>query len=308
MFDDVFQMMGSECDGQGYDGSGADAAQPFDNVGADYQTMPNPWGGVNVFGGGHTITTSPNAWGGVNIHDTLGQNLKTEHISDLNQVSDEPEQSQGLSNEIISSSETTFLGSCDSIYLDPDTLVENEIDPVNNVVVHGNVQSDAQFVQGQTTDSCALMAQEQFIEKYYGEKIPEQELIDFATDMNVYSPGQGTNPMGWDLLLNRFEIDHTHLNHARMDDLVTAVESGNDAFIAVDAAHFYDDPTIPSGSGHAVVVTGDGQDPQTGEVRGFYVNDTNHPGTPLYKTIAEMNECWYGQMISVPDPSTTKLG
>jgi len=152
------------------------------------------------------------------------------------------------------------------------------------------------------------MAQEQFIEKYYDVEIPEQALVDFATRMNVYSPGHGTDPMGWDMLLNHFGIDHECLFHASVDDLVSAVKNGNDVFLAVDASPFYNDPTIPSGSGHAVVVTGDGTDRQAGEVRGFYINDTNHPGTPLFKTIADLEECWHGQMISVPDPALSNRG
>ncbi len=185
--------------------------------------------------------------------------------------------------------------------MDADQLVEGGVDAVHGGIVRGNVQQDAELVDQQTGQTCALMAQEQFLEKYFGVDIPEGELAAFASEMNVFDPEGGTVSMGWDIFLDHVGIPHENLYNVEMDSLIDAVKSGKDVFVPVNFDGYMEDPYSYPGGGHAVVITGWNEDPDTGEVRGFYINDSNFPGTPVYKTVEEFEQCWQGHMISVPD-------
>ena len=90
--------------------------------------------------------------------------------------------------------------------LSPEDFQRNgTYDPKHNCVVEGSVLSDLVLVDKQTTGSCSLMAQEQFVERYLGHSVSEKELIDLAWDQGVYGQGVvgffngGTNFAGLDL-------------------------------------------------------------------------------------------------------------
>ena len=194
-------------------------------------------------------------------------------------------------------------------FFDPDDIVRSSdfsqngsYDTKNNLVVVGNVASDIDFIGEQTHGSCSLMAQEQFVHRYIGKPIPEEYLEWQAEKWGVYSPDIGTVEEGQEMILEHFDIPHERIYNPDLEDIVASMSKGNDVLIGVDARDFYQDPSIPPGSGHAVALVGRGLDPVTGELAGFYVTDSNFPGAAHYLPVDQLAGCWDGaDMITVPE-------
>lgn len=194
---------------------------------------------------------------------------------------------------------------------DPDVLksghfdANGTFDPVNECNVEGDVVGDMEFVNRQTHGSCSLMAQEQFVERWVGEDIPEHVLEDIAGSWGVYTPDGGTNFAGQDAILDYYGVPHQRYPLANIEMLDQAIANGDDAILGVDAREFYGDPTIPPNSGHAVSVVGRGVDPATQETKGFYFTDSNFPGTARFMSVEELSDCWFRDMIVVSTSQPT---
>ena len=176
-------------------------------------------------------------------------------------------------------------------------------DVKNNVIVEGNVADDIKYVDQQTHGSCSLMAQEQFVERYTGQPIPEDYLEWRAEKWGVYDPDIGTEFSGQTMVLDHFNIPYERHYLCDLEDLDDALQSDNDAIIGVDARVFYDDPGIPPGSGHAVAVVGRGVDPVTHEVKGYYVTDSNFADAAHFVDAERLENAWTGlsDMIVIPN-------
>ena len=176
-------------------------------------------------------------------------------------------------------------------------------DVKNNVIVEGNVADDIKYVDQQTHGSCSLMAQEQFVERYTGQPIPEDYLEWRAEQWGVYDPDIGTDWGGQTMVLDHFHIPYERHLFSDLSDLDEALQSDNDMIIGVDARSFYGDSSIPPGSGHAVAVVGRGIDPETHEVKGYYVTDSNFSETAHFVDAERLNDSWGGDMIVIPNKS-----
>ena len=194
-------------------------------------------------------------------------------------------------------------------FFDPDDIVrsgdfsgDGSVDTKNNLVVVGDVASDINFISGQTHGSCSLMAQEQFVHRLTGKPIPEEYLEWQAEKWGVYHPDIGTVTEGQEMILDHFNIPYDRDFNPDLDDIVNSMSKGNDVLIGVDAREFYQDPSIPPGSGHAVALVGRGLDPETGDLKGFYVTDSNYPGAAHFVPTERLEASWDGtDMISVPE-------
>lgn len=178
-------------------------------------------------------------------------------------------------------------------------------DPVNGCIVEGDVLDDMAFVDQQTHGSCSLMAQEQFVERWIGEDVPEQVLEDIAGNWGVYTPEGGTNFAGQDAVLDYFGVPHQRYPAADIEMLEQAIANGDDAILGVDAREFYCDPMMPPNSGHAVSVVGRGIDPATQATKGFYFTDSNYPGTTRFVSVEKLSGCWFHDMIVVSTSQPT---
>jgi hypothetical protein len=179
-------------------------------------------------------------------------------------------------------------------------------DPEHGCVVVGDVAHDMQYVDKQTGPTCALMAQEQFVERYRHYDIPESVLAWRAQEWGYYQPeglSAGTNWFGQEAVLEAFDIPHSREHGASIQELDASLENGNDVLIGVDARSFYHDPTMPWGAGHQVAVVGWGVDPSSRETVGYYITDTNCPNTVRFLNVKQLEGCWSRDMISVAAPS-----
>lgn len=174
-------------------------------------------------------------------------------------------------------------------------------DSVNHLIVVGDVEQDVNYVDRQTAGSCSLMAQEQFVHRYLGESVPENLLEAMGERDQVYDPEIGTIPEGQTRILEHFGVPFERDNHSTMKKLEYELDHDHDCIVGVDARVFYNDPTIPPHSGHAVAVVGKGVDPITGETRGFYVTDSNYPNGAHFLTLDDFQDCWHKDMISIPN-------
>lgn len=175
-------------------------------------------------------------------------------------------------------------------------------DPVNECVVSGRVDQDIQYIQEQFGETCSLMAQEQFIYRYTGERYSEAELSALASEMGVFTPEGGTNFIGWDALLKATGVPTvSQYFTAGPDQLHDIITSGHDALVGVDARTFYDDPNIPPGSGHAVSIVGYGNDPDSGAFKGYYFTDSNYPGQARFVEADAFHATWNNSFIAIPE-------
>lgn len=175
-------------------------------------------------------------------------------------------------------------------------------DPINECIVHGDVVRDIEYIDAQTGPTCSLMAQEQFVERYTRQDIPEDVLAWRAETWGYYQPDgldAGTNWVGQTAVLEHFSIPHSREIFASVEEMDASLQAGNDILIGVDARDFYDDPSLPPGSGHAVAVVGWGADPDSGRICGYYITDSNFPGTVRFITRDALEQAWYRDMISV---------
>jgi len=192
-----------------------------------------------------------------------------------------------------------------SLLTDSAFSADGSYDHSNGCRVMGGVVGDIEYVDGQTGPTCSLMAQEQFVERYINQDIPEPVLEWRAESWGYYEPaglGAGTNWLGQASLLEHFDIPHSREFGASIDDLDASLAAGNDVIIGVDARVFYQDATLPPGSGHAVAVVGWGCDPATGETVGYYITDSNFPGTVRFVAPQQLGRSWQSDMISVAAP------
>lgn len=193
---------------------------------------------------------------------------------------------------------------CETLRAD-DFSNQGTYDLKNNVFVEGNVVNDMQFVDLQTHGSCSLMAQEQFVNRYLGQSIPEEYLEWAANKWGVYSPDLGTDVNGQSMVLDHFNIPHgEHEFNCEIADLNNAISNNEDIIIGVDARDFYEDMGIPPDSGHAVAVVGRGINPVTNEISGYYITDSNYPQSVHFVSVDKLERAWQGDMITVPEKIT----
>ena len=190
----------------------------------------------------------------------------------------------------------------------PDDLVtandfsaDGTIDLKNNLIVQGNAARDLQFVQQQTGSTCLLMAQEQLIHRYTGEATPEFLLELAAEQSGIYTPGENGGSAFSARLLEELKIPHETSFGRDIDDLSKAIVENKDVVINVNTRGFYEDPTFAPESGHAVTVVAQGFDPETQELKGFYVTDSNFSQRAHLITVEKMKTVWRGDMIAVPE-------
>lgn len=193
-----------------------------------------------------------------------------------------------------------FFNDSDDIVRASNFSADGTMDMKNNVIVEGNVANDIQFTDLQTHGSCSLMAQEQFVNRYIGQSLPEDYLEWLAGRAGVYSPDVGTDYNGQTLLLEHFHIPHERFT-GDIEDLDKTLSENKDVIIGVDAREFYGDATIPPGSGHAVAIVGRGLNPESHEVEGYYVTDSNYPQSAHFVSVEKLNGSWYGDMIAIPE-------
>ncbi len=114
------------------------------------------------------------------------------------------------------------------------------------------------------------------------------------------SPDCGPHVNGQTKVLEHFNIPHQRFT-GDLDDIDKALSEHKDIIIGVDAREFYQDASIPAGSGHAVAIVGAGLDPDSHEISGYYITDSNHPNAVHLVEVDRLSSSWNHDLITVPE-------
>lgn len=129
--------------------------------------------------------------------------------------------------------------------------------------------------------TCGLVSCEDIL-RQFGVDVTEGDVVRFAVENGLCEVSAdardsgGSSPYTQALILK----EHGVPAHVEVLDgferLADCVEHGHGVIVSVNAGVLWDDPqAFESGqSNHAVVVTGVARDPLTGEIQGFFINDS----------------------------------
>jgi len=131
--------------------------------------------------------------------------------------------------------------------------------------------------------SCANVANE------FGNNVSEEQAVRYATDNGLCGSEGGTNPDSREQILDGLGVDSTRVPVNTLEDIAQPIENGQGEIIRVNAGELWNDPgAYDQGNyNHAVQVTGVVRDSTSGQIEGFYVNDSGLP-----------NDAGSGQFVS----------
>jgi hypothetical protein len=148
----------------------------------------------------------------------------------------------------------------------------------------GDPQGKAKNIIHQKNGTCAVEAQYEVL-KSYGQYVTPKGLADEAFRKGYYHEPQLKSGafLGGTFLDNEGKLlqDHglsvhvfppTSKNAARNGELDKAIKDNGGALASVESSRLWDDPAHPGG--HEIFVTGEEVSNKTGQVLGYYINDT----------------------------------
>ena len=122
-------------------------------------------------------------------------------------------------------------------------------------------------IQQQYDDTCAIKSQ-QLILNDFGVPVTENQLVNQAEQLNIYSPGSGTSPQDVGKLLMLNGVDCTQHENATIYDLTSALAQGQKVIIGVDSGELWNngvlspfmnqvtDRLVGEQADHALIVAG----------------------------------------------------
>jgi len=172
---------------------------------------------------------------------------------------------------------------------------------VAGTAADSHLQGDNEFgYQG----DCGLVSSENILDSF-GIDVSENDVVKFAIDNNLCDTGTGTGSddpsmLGGTSVEGQAEVltDMGVPAHGEtggtLEDLAANIENGHGVIAEVDAGVIWNDPNS-SGNGqanHAIVVSGVVRDPATGQIEGFYVNDSGAGEAGKFYDAATFEKAW----------------
>jgi uncharacterized protein YvpB len=183
-------------------------------------------------------------------------------------------------------------------------------------VVTGDVVGLAEFSHPQGDNpfgfegTCGLVSCEDVL-RQFGVEVTEADVVEHAVLNGQCYVGDdpamagGTTPESRVALLADYQIPAHVESGQSLEDLAADVEQGSGVIISANAGYLWDDPNAfdTGQSNHAVVVTGVARDPETGQIQGFFINDsgTGQAGQFVDATTMDMAYIQTGGMAVVTD-------
>ena len=173
-------------------------------------------------------------------------------------------------------------------------------------VVIGDPEGDKAFThrQGQNSlgflGTCGLCSCENVL-RSFGLDVSETSMVIFASELGLCEadspdPAQcgGASPMAIAEILTRHGVPADCAFGGSLEELAGNIEQGRGVIIGVNAGALWNDANSDSGgpANHAITVTGVARDPSTGEVQGFFINDSGPGRAAQFVDAALMRECW----------------
>jgi len=164
-----------------------------------------------------------------------------------------------------------------------------ELSPLGrDIVVTGNPNAYADFCheQGQNdlgfSGDCGLCSAQDVLNQF-GVDVSENDVVHHAVDNHLCDidpncpDNSGGTTADWERqTLTDYGVPAHVENNGSLDDLAQHIENGSGVIAEVNAGVLWNDPnSFEDGSAnHAITVTGVARDPDSGQILGFYVNDS----------------------------------
>lgn len=177
-------------------------------------------------------------------------------------------------------------------------------------VIIGDVEKSKDFVTPQGDNpygfkgTCGLVSVAGVLRRFGQEHITEADVVKYAVEhrpplcnvSNNMELSGGTTMEQQAKLLGDAGVSARPENLGSLDALAQRVSEGRGVIIEVNAGHLWNDAQYLENGlpNHAVVVTGVAKDPNTGEIQGFFINDSGTPNADRGKFIDanQMQKAW----------------
>jgi uncharacterized protein YvpB len=186
--------------------------------------------------------------------------------------------------------------------------VPQKIENINGqeVLVIGDPTGYAEFNHQQGDNpygyqnDCGLVSCQDVLNQF-GIPVSETDVVSFASQHGLCNtsdadPSQngGTVPDELARILNDYGVPaHTETSD-NLESLATHIEQGNGVIVAVNAGVLWNDANYYDNgqADHAITVTGVVRDPTSGQIEGFYINDSGTGKSAEYVDANTMQQAW----------------
>lgn len=170
----------------------------------------------------------------------------------------------------------------------PDVPMQQDVLPDGReTVVIGDVEGCKEFNHQQGDNrygfrgTCGLVSCEDVL-RQFGADVREDDVVRFAVEKGLCDVNQdpnqsgGTSPYYQAMILKELGVPAHVESLDSVERLADCVEHGHGVIIEVNAGVLWNDARAYDHGqpNHAIVVTGVSRDPSTGEIQGFYINDS----------------------------------
>jgi hypothetical protein len=202
----------------------------------------------------------------------------------LTEVPSSPTEVQGLATDLVVPRYEAILPTGDATVVsgDPEALADFNHKQGENVY---SFQND-----------CGLVAAQDVLNQFDID-VTEADVVEHAVqhgechaNLLDLSGSGGTSPESLAALLDEYGVSAHVETGCSLEDLAAAQETGHCAIAAVNAGELWKDPNAygDGSANHAIVVTAVARDPQTGDIQGFYINDSGPPDSGRFVDTATM--------------------
>lgn len=175
-----------------------------------------------------------------------------------------------------------------------------------DTVVIGDPEGDKAFTHRQGDNllgfqgTCGLCSCENVL-RSFGLDVTETDMVIFAAQRGLCAiddadPAHcGGTTTEWQAeILTRHGVPASAFYGSSIEDLAGNIELGRGVIIEVNAGVLWDNASYDSGSApnHAITVTGVARDPMTGDIQGFFVNDSGTGKAAQFVDVSVMREGW----------------
>jgi hypothetical protein len=173
-------------------------------------------------------------------------------------------------------------------------------------LVIGDPEGEAQFnhQQGDNPygfqEDCGLVSTQDILNQF-GVSVTEGDVVQHAFENGEcnFNPGDpsasgGTTADQRVQILSEYGIPAHVEEHGTFESLLAHIQNGQGCIISVNAGSLWHDPQyFQNGQhNHAIVVTGVARDPQTGQIQGFYINDSGDGKSAEFVDAKTLEEAW----------------
>lgn len=201
-------------------------------------------------------------------------------------------------------------------YINADTSIPEVLPDGSLAVISGNPEIKKQFTHQQGTSTLEYITPEGIPLKYEGTcgivscedvarqqgvHVSEDELVRFAAENNLCvndAPNSGllggTTDEQRAEILDRVGIPNEIVTATSMEELAKYIENNQSAIAAVNAGSLWNDANFlwDGFANHAVVVTGVARSPQSGDILGFFINDSGAGEAGKFVSASRFKSAW----------------